>query len=218
MGVAPLVLLACICAINSLTVKDLAAKSLSLHQLTQVPSKHIKHVISSVLISSALLSTNAVLASEGDMKPYVNERYHTKLSYPSDWIVKEGTVSGDRSLQAFVDPNDADTSAALVFTPIPADYNRLSAFGGKDRLRDYMIPQGEGVTTDIVGETLKGETYCVEYVVTLPEGVTRHVQTVFSLRPKDAIVGLTVQTKQDTYDKNKAKLSLIVPSLQVELD
>ena len=70
----------------------------------------------------------------------------------------------------------------------------------------------------MLSETTKGEKYSVEYVIALPDGVTRHVQTVFALRPQESVVGLTVQTKQDTYEKNKEKISLVVPSLKIDLE
>lgn len=33
-------------------------------------------------------------ATGGDLKTYSNERYHTTLSYPSDFIMQTGTISG----------------------------------------------------------------------------------------------------------------------------
>lgn len=137
------------------------------------------------------------------------------MAYPADWQPKVATISGERTVQAFVDPEDSDTSASIVFTPVPADFNRLTAFGN---LRDYMIPKGEDIQTEVLSETTKGEKYSVEYVIALPDGVTRHVQTVFALRPQESVVGLTVQTKQDTYEKNKEKISLVVPSLKIDLE
>lgn len=172
----------------------------------------------SSFVAGVLVSSNAVQALDVPVKTYENARYHTSVNYPSDWEARVGAVSGDRVVEAFIDPNDPETSASLVFTPIPADYSRISAFGGKENLRDYMVPKGEGVTTEIVSESLKGEAYSVEYIVTLPEGITRHVQTVFALRPQESVVGLTVQTREDTYAKNKDKLAVIVPSLRVDLE
>lgn len=102
-----------------------------------------------------------------------------------------------------------------MFTPIPADFNRLTAFGN---LRDYMIPKGDDIRTEVLTESTKGEKYMVEYIITLPDGVTRHVQTVFALRPQESVVGLTVQTKQENYEQRREKLSVVVPSLNIALD
>lgn len=55
-----------------------------------------------------------------DVKTYSNERYHTVLSYPADFEMKIGQISGDRDVIAFTDPTDPDTSASLVFSAIPA--------------------------------------------------------------------------------------------------
>ena len=55
-----------------------------------------------------------------EVKTYTNDRYHTILSYPADFEMKTGQISGDREVIAFTDPNDPDTSASLVFSPVPA--------------------------------------------------------------------------------------------------
>ena len=44
-----------------------------------------------------------------------------------------------------------------MFTPIPADYTRLNSFGGgKDTIRQYLLPTGENVDTNIIAESTKG--------------------------------------------------------------
>ena len=74
-----------------------------------------------------------------DLKVYKNERYHTTISYPSNWEEKSGLLSSDRPLVAFVDPSDPDTSISLAFSPIAADFTHLTSFGGKDNLKSVMI-------------------------------------------------------------------------------
>ena len=59
-------------------------------------------------------------AAAPELKTYSNPRYHTVLSYPADFEMKIGQISGDRDVVAFTDPTDPDTSASLVFSPIPA--------------------------------------------------------------------------------------------------
>jgi hypothetical protein len=184
-----------------------------------IPSCHAVSVKRAVkAISGALLSqalwVHQCKAVEITTKSYSNERYHTSVSYPAAWESNAASISGDRTVEVFVDPEDSDTNASLVFTPIPADFNRLSAFGN---LRDYMVPKGEDIKTEVISESTKGERYTVEYIVTLPEGITRHVETVFALRPQESVVGLTVQTRQETYEKNKDKMAVIVPSLMIDL-
>jgi hypothetical protein len=51
---------------------------------------------------------------------YTNSRYHTSIEYPADYEQKVGTLSGERTVVAFTDPKDPDTSASIVFTPIAA--------------------------------------------------------------------------------------------------
>ena len=161
------------------------------------------------------MSTRGRLHPLGHIFDSCTCRYHTSLSYPADWDSKVATISGERTVQAFVDPDDSDTNASIVFTPIPADFNRLTAFGN---LRDYMIPKGEDIRTEVLSESTKGERYTVEYIIYLPDGVTRHVETVFALRPQESVVGLTVQTRQENYNQKKEKLSVVVPSLNIDLN
>lgn len=133
-----------------------------------------------------------------------------------DFEPLNGVLSGDRKVDAFVDPKDPDTSLSIVFTPIPADFSRLTSFGGKDSIRDYVLPKAEGVTTKIVDESVKGEVYTLEYVIDAPSAPTRHVQSIFALRPREAIVAVTIQTKEDSYSANKEKLAVIAPSLHFD--
>jgi hypothetical protein len=58
-------------------------------------------------------------AVEYPTKTYVNERYHTKVSYPADFETQYGQISGERQVVAFVDPKSPDVSASIVFSAIP---------------------------------------------------------------------------------------------------
>lgn len=153
-----------------------------------------------------------------ELATFKSDRYHTSFSYPSNWEMKVGQLSGERTVTAFTDPSDPTTSASIVFTPIPADYTRLTSFGGKETVRQYLLPAGEGIEANIVDEKVKGENYFLEYVVSAPSAPTRHVQTVFALRPQESVVGLTIQSKEENYAKNKEIFTTIMPSLKVDLD
>lgn len=77
------------------------------------------------------------------------------------------------------------------------DYTKLTSFGaGKDTLRQYLLPTGDGVTSEVINEFVKGETYTLEYIVSAPDAPKRHVQSVFALRSQESVIGLTVQTKE----------------------
>lgn len=67
------------------------------------------------------------------------------------WTFDVGALSGERPVDAFVDPNDADSSVSIVYTPIPADFSRLSSFGGgKDTIRQYLLPSGNPLSISSV--------------------------------------------------------------------
>ena len=145
---------------------------------------------------------------------YTNAFYHTSFEYPQEFEKKSGDVSGQRNVVAFVDPGDPDTSVSVVFNPIPGDFTRINSFGGPAGLKEYMLPDG----ATLVSEQVKGETYQLEYVSTDPvSSVTRHIYSVFALRPAETVVGLTVQTKEATFEANRAKLESVARTLNVHV-
>lgn len=173
----------------------------------------------SALLGLQLLSPLTSFASVSTpFSTYTNSRFHTSLGYPSTWEEKSGSLAGERTVIAFVDSKNPSTSASLVFTPIPADYSRLGSFGGKETLRQYLFPKGEGIEANLVNEYIKGDSYYLEYVVSAPDQPKRHVYTVFALRPQETVVGLTLQTNEEAYLTYKETLEAIVPTLDVNVD
>lgn len=53
-----------------------------------------------------------------------------------------------------------------------------------------------GVSSEVIEENVRGETYTLEYVVSAPDAPKRHIQSVFALRSQESVIGLTVQTKE----------------------
>lgn len=181
-------------------------------------NKGLKKSSAAIFGGLMLMNPTGVMATADDTKVYVNERYHTELRYPADWIEATGQLSGDRSLVAFVDPSDKDTSASIVFTPIPADYTRLNSFGGgQETIRQYLLPKGDGIETNVLKEYAKGDSYYLEYVVQAQSNPVRHVISVFALRPQESIVGLTVQSLEENYSAKKSTLDKIAPTLRTDL-
>ena len=99
------------------------------------PAKNMNYLTTSIIAAIAIFVSPFNAHALSDLKVYKNERYHTTISYPSNWEEKKGLLSSDRTVVAFVDPNDIDTSISLAFNPIAADFTRLTSFGGKDNLR-----------------------------------------------------------------------------------
>jgi hypothetical protein len=154
-------------------------------------------------------------AYASDFNQYVNERYHTRLEYPSDWKAMSSELSGGRSLEAFVDPVDSDTSVSVAYTAIPGDFTKLSSFGD---LKSYLLPKGESVTTSLLSENTKGNAYSIEYTISVPGSPTRHVKSVFGLRPQESVVGLTIQTREDKYTSLKKTFDDISTSFSFDSD
>jgi hypothetical protein len=171
----------------------------------------MKSIVSKALLSVFLIAS---AADATEVKSYANPTYGLSIDYPADFIPLEGKLTGGRRVEAFVDKNDPDTSLSIVVTPIPADFSRLTSFGGRDSLRQYVLPAGEGVTTSIVNENVKGEMYTLEYIINLPDAPTRHVQSIFALRPQESIIAVNIQTKEESYPTMKEKLQVILPSFK----
>jgi len=168
------------------------------------------------IAATFFISVSPSVAST-EFKVYRNDRYETSFQYPTTWEEQKGEISGGRFVDAFVDPNDPDTSVSVVISPVPGDYTRLTSFGqGKDTIRDYVLPSGEGVTTTILNEKVKGEAYYLEYVISAPDVPVRHVQSVFALRPQESVVGLTVQSREDVFQESKDAINAIVPSFKYQ--
>jgi hypothetical protein len=72
-------------------------------------------------------------------------------------------------------------------------------------------------TTSIVEEKVSGESYIIDYIVSAPNAPTRHIQSVFAVRPQESVVGLTVQAPEDVYQANKATIDKILPSLEIDI-
>lgn len=151
-----------------------------------------------------------------DFQTFHDKSYHASFKYPGNWIESVGQLSGRRSLTAFVDPDHPDTSVSIVYSPIAADFTKLTSLGGKDALRLYLVPQGEGVTAEVLDERTYGDTYYVEYVLSTPSIQKRHIQSVLALRPSEAIVGLNVQAPEDVFQAEKDTINVISPSLLLD--
>lgn len=177
--------------------------------------KSVIPTLQKVAIASAIIGGPVASFADIEYKTYNNERYQTTFKYPATWEEKGGQLSGERSLIAFINPTDADTSISVVYTPIPADYTTINSFGGKDTIRQSVLPKAEGVKTEVLDERVKGDSYFLEYVVTSPDAPTRHVQSIFSLRPQESVVGFTAQTKEETFEGVKAIFSEIEKSFVV---
>ena len=168
--------------------------------------------LSSLLLFNTPVLSKAVMASEG-YSSYRNDRYHTSLNYPSEWLQRNGDLSGGRTVDAFVDPKDPDRSVSVVYTPIPADFTKLTSFGD---LQSYLLPKNQdGYEYKLISETTKGNMYILEYIAIAPESENlpkRHVKTVFALRPAESVVGLTIQSPEEKFESSRTIFDTVFSS------
>ena len=48
----------------------------------------LRSIATSTIFAGMLLNADAAIAAQQELKTYTNDRYHTKLSYPSDFEVR----------------------------------------------------------------------------------------------------------------------------------
>ena len=91
----------------------------------------------------------------------------------------------------------------------------MNAFGGSGTLKSYLVPDD----SSLISEKTYGETYTVSYETPNTEELkAKHVISVFSLRPAESVVGLTIQTPVERWLKVETELTPIVTSLKVKSD
>jgi len=166
-------------------------------------------------VISGMISTSLLFgdidAHGAVMKQYKDDVNSYMIDYPEDWKTSSGELSDERPVTAFTSPKTSTTSVSVVYTPIPADFSRLTSFGD---LRGYLEPKGDGVETQVIGETSKGEKYTLEYISEQKGDEVqpkRHVITMFALRPQSAVFGVTAQALEgaDWEDSKEALKSMI---------
>lgn len=175
-----------------------------------------------VVASGALFCNAGVMADSSitnyNFKVYSNSRFGASFQYPAAWEERTGTLSGDRSITAFVDSVHPETSVSIIYTPIPADFGSLGSFGGKDSIQSFLLPSGKGVETSLIQDRIKGNVYYLEYTVKAPTAPPRHIESIFALHPQETVVGVTIQTTESLFDSNHDTFQLIDQSFNLQTE
>ena len=175
--------------------------------------KRFKRQAISIVVSCGFLGAGCPSAfAAADMKTFTDSVHKVSVNYPSSWTENKAELSGDRTVDAFVNPADASASISYVWTPIPADFAKLTSFGDLD---GYLIPKGEGVKTEVIKKETKGDKMTLEYVTSAPNNPTRHVITVFALRSAEGVAGLTAQSDESSFKSNEPLFKEAVQSLKM---
>ncbi len=164
------------------------------------------------ILAAASLTISPALAMSEGTKTYTDPLHGVSIAYPWGWQENKADLSGERTVNAFTNPSDSSASVSVVYTPIPADFTKLTSFGDLD---GYLIPKGDGVTTEVISKVTKGERVTLEYITTAPNNPKRHVITVFALRPAEGVVGVTAQSEEATFKDNKTVFAESISSLKM---
>lgn len=147
--------------------------------------------------------------------PFTDTRYGVSVTLPSGWSAVPQNLPDGRRLVLATDPSDEtkNTNVFLSFTPIRPDYSSLGSFGTIDYVGSTLIPQcgvdpcklknGDGVEGRMLNtETVRG-FYSYDYTIASNGGLTRRLQSLFTVKADGAssiLISLTAQCIEDRYD------------------
>ena len=121
------------------------------------------------------------------------------FSVPADWVKLSGDPGGGRKMELYADPNNADTNAFALITPVRGDYTSLGSFGSVEVVQDTVMPAAPDITYDVIKSEAQTGKYVYEYIVQVPEQPKRHLTTIFMV-VSDCIVTFNFQAKQSDYN------------------
>ena len=90
---------------------------------------------------AAIALANALPAVAADTKT---------ISVPADWVKLSGDPGGGRKMELYADPNNADTNAFALITPVRGDYTSLGSFGSVEVVQDTVMPAAPDITYDVI--------------------------------------------------------------------
>ena len=137
---------------------------------------------------------------------------------PPSWQgsdTRQASGLGGRRIIVYSDPNNADTNAFLLLTPVRGDYTSLGSFGTLDSVQDTIIPSGPNIVTDVLTAKTSPGRYNYEYTIEVPDQPKRHLNTIFALTA-DTIVTFTTQATASDYDGVVSDLSAIASTFKID--
>ena len=132
-----------------------------------------------------------------------------KFDVPDRWVQLSGDVSGGRQLVLYADPDNSDTNAFVLITPVRGDYTSLGSFGSIEVVQATVMPFGDGIEyTGVTSEASTGK-YTYDYEVSVPSQPKRHLKTVFMV-VSDCIVTFNFQALAADYTPDVAKMGAAI--------
>ena len=132
-----------------------------------------------------------------------------KFDVPDKWVQLSGDVSGGRQLVLYADPDNSDTNAFVLITPVRGDYTSLGSFGSIEVVQATVMPYGDGIEyTKVTSEASTGK-YTYDYEVSVPSQPKRHLKTVLMV-VSDCIVTFNFQALAADYTPDVAKMGAAI--------
>ncbi|CAM9948634.1 unnamed protein product [Phaeothamnion confervicola] len=138
-------------------------------------------------------STLPPVAGAASTQTYTDQQYGITFDAPSSWTRDEKEITGRRRLIVFADPDDPTTNAFIAYTPIRGDFISLGSFGTVDDVSHTVLPEGEGISSELVRLEAKNRTYIFDYIVRQTGRPDKRIKTRWYVVPGNQLVTVTAQ-------------------------
>ena len=145
--------------------------------------------------------------ADGQGKPLAS----CAFSVPSSWTKLSGGDVGGRTLLLYADPENADTNAFALITPIRGDYTSLGSFGNLETVQATVMPPADDIDYEVIKAEASTGKYIYEYTIAVPDQPKRHLTTIFMV-VADCIVTFNFQAKASDYTPAVGKLGAQIAS------
>ena len=204
---APSLRLVAICAAASQALEFLkapaASQGLNRREILKAPAAL---ALANLALPAVAADTKTISVPVGSSAKDGSPLSKATFSVPADWVKLSGDPGGGRKMELYADPNNADTNAFALITPVRGDYTSLGSFGSVEVVQDTVMPKAEDITYDVIKSEAQTGKYVYEYIVQVPEQPKRHLTTIFMV-VSDCIVTFNFQAKQEDYNGDVPSLA-----------
>lgn len=157
-------------------------------------------------------------AEAGLLTDEVIEETNYRLRVPAGFSRNNASLKGGRILTIFTSESDKDSNITIAEIPVQADYQKLTSFGSLENVLENLVPSRVAGNA-VLSATLdpKKNAYLIEYKMQ-PRGSAglKHLYTVFSLKPGEAIITITAQTADANWENMRDTFLAVANSYELK--
>ncbi|KAG5190244.1 hypothetical protein JKP88DRAFT_16489, partial [Tribonema minus] len=128
---------------------------------------------------------------------YVDDKFKFRFEVPAGWTQTETEISGRRKVVIWT--SDGSANAFIAVTPVRGDFTSLGSFGTADEVSQTLIPNGKGISGEMLNVKSKNSMYYYDYIIAQEGRPEKHLKSVWSVVSGDALVTLTAQCDEANY-------------------